>query len=143
MTQGARLTLVDLTDPAALRYRHVLLVEPFLRDDGSVDVRPVHGARRRDRLARRPRARRRHHPRVQLASGSTTSCGYRPATRPGCGCAARPAVDAFGYRYLLPVRFTYDAHAGHGTDRLRYSFASLDRSTTPHGWSPASTAAAT
>ena len=41
-------------------------------------------------------------------------------------------VDTFGYRYLLPVRFTYDAHAGHGTDRLRYSFASLDRSTTPH-----------
>ena len=38
---GARLTFVDLTDPEAIRYRHVLLVEPFLHDDGAVDVRPV------------------------------------------------------------------------------------------------------
>jgi hypothetical protein len=48
-------------------------------------------------------------------------------------------VHVFGYRYVMPVRFTYDARApGDGPDA--YSFASLDRSTTPHGWSRASTA---
>jgi hypothetical protein len=41
-------------------------------------------------------------------------------------------VEAFGYRYLLPVRFTYDAHASTGLERMRYSFASIDRSTRPH-----------
>jgi hypothetical protein len=41
-------------------------------------------------------------------------------------------VGAFGYRYVLPVRFTYDARTGSGHPRMRYSFASIDRSATPH-----------
>ena len=40
-------------------------------------------------------------------------------------------VASYGYRYVLPVRFSYRAHADEGTERLRYSFLSLDRSADP------------
>jgi hypothetical protein len=130
ISHGARLTLVDLTDPSDLRYRHVLLVEPFLHDDGSVDVRPVtvhaggivwHG----------------DHVHVAGTARGFSSFRLDDIVRAPAGDATRlrvtgERVDTFGYRYLLPVRFTYDAHAGDGTDKLRYSFASLDRSTSPH-----------
>jgi hypothetical protein len=41
-------------------------------------------------------------------------------------------VDGFGFRYLLPMRFGYRAHAEDGHEKMRYSFASVDRSTSPH-----------
>jgi hypothetical protein len=131
IAMGARLSVADVTDSSDVRYRHVLLVEPFLRDDGSVDVRPVpvhaggivwHGEHlhvagtarglssfRLDDVVRVP------------PGGDPARLGVRP-----------DRVDAFGHRYLLPVRFSYDAHAEPGLARMRYSFASLDRSTTPH-----------
>ena len=34
-------------------------------------------------------------------------------------------MGSFGYRYVLPVRFTYDAFAEDGVERMRYSFLSL------------------
>ena len=130
VSMGARLTLVDLTDPSAIRYRHVLLVEPFLNDDGSVDVRPVmvhaggivwHGDH------------------VHVAGTSRGFSSFRlddivraPAGDPRRLRVRGDRVDGFGYRYFLPVRFTYDAHARKGLERMRYSFASLDRSSTPH-----------
>jgi hypothetical protein len=40
-------------------------------------------------------------------------------------------VASYGYRYVLPVRFSYKAYADDGFDKLRYSFLSLDRSTEP------------
>jgi hypothetical protein len=132
-TMGSRLTFVDLTDRDAIRYRHVLLVEPFLRDDGSVDVRPVqvhaggivwHG----------------DYVHVAGTARGFSSFHLDDIVRAPVGDAARlrirdesPAtVDAFGHRYMLPVRFTYDAGTAAGVRRMRYSFASLDRSTTPH-----------
>ncbi len=36
-------------------------------------------------------------------------------------------VASYGYRYVLPVRFSYRAHVDDGNDPLRYSFLSLDR----------------
>jgi hypothetical protein len=131
--QGARLSFVDLTDPGAIRYRHVLLVEPFFRDDGSVDVRPVrvhaggivwHGDHIHVAGTTRGFSSFRLEDMVRVPTGDATRLGIRdrsPAT-----------VDAFGYRYLLPVRFTYDARTGEGCTGMRYSFASVDRSTTPH-----------
>ncbi|MEJ7834303.1 MAG: hypothetical protein WKF79_15420 [Nocardioides sp.] len=38
---------------------------------------------------------------------------------------------AYGYRYVLPLRFAYRAEADDGHERLRYSFMSLDRASTP------------
>jgi hypothetical protein len=40
-------------------------------------------------------------------------------------------VASFGYRYLLPVRFAYEARTDEGHERLRYSFVSLDRGSSP------------
>jgi hypothetical protein len=133
VNQGARLSFVDLTDPSAIRYRHVLLVEPFLREDGSVDVRPVrvhaggivwHG----------------DHIHVAGTTRGFSSFRLDDIVRAPAGDASRmrirdrapSAVDAFGYRYLLPMRFTYDARADAGAVKMRYSFASVDRSTRPH-----------
>ena len=43
------------------------------------------------------------------------------------------ARAAFGYRYVLPVRFGYEAVTpARAPTELRYSFLSLDRSTPPH-----------
>lgn len=133
VNHGARLSFVDLTDPGAIRYRHVLLVEPFLRDDGSVDVRPVrvhaggivwHG----------------DHLHVAGTTRGFSSFRLDDIVRVPAGDASRlrirdgssATVDAFGYRYLLPVRFTYDARTEAGSTKMRYSFASVDRSTSPH-----------
>lgn len=130
---GARLSVVDLTDPSTIRYRHVLLVEPSLREDGSLDLRPVrlhaggivwHGG----------------HIHVAGTARGFSSFRLDDVVRVPTGDASRMRVrdpvpatlDAFGFRYLLPVRFTYDARAEAGTERLRYSFASLDRSASPH-----------
>ena len=129
-SQGARLTFVDLTDPSDIRYRHVLLVEPFLHDDGSVDVRPVtvhaggivwHGDHVHVAGTTRGFSSFRLGDIVRVPTGDPTRLRIR-ADR----------VDGFGYRYFLPVRFTYDGHADHGRSPMRYSFGSLDRSTSPH-----------
>jgi hypothetical protein len=129
-SKGARLTLVDITDPSDIRYRHVLLVEPFLHGDGSVDVRPVavhaggivwHG----------------DYVHVAGTTRGFTSFRLDDIVRVPTGDASRlrvsdDRVDGFGYRYFLPSRFSYDAGADQGSERLRYSFASIDRSTSPH-----------
>ncbi len=39
--------------------------------------------------------------------------------------------DTLGYRYVLPVRFAYDAAATDGVEPMRYSFLSLDRGSEP------------
>jgi hypothetical protein len=128
--RGVRLTVVDVTDPADLRYRHVLLVEPFLDQDGHLDVRPVklhaggivwYG----EHLHVAGTAR-------GLASFRLADIVRTPAHESTRLRLRREGVDAFGYRYLLPLRFTYDARTLDGAQPLRYSFASVDRSRSPH-----------
>jgi hypothetical protein len=43
----------------------------------------------------------------------------------------RSTEDAYGYRFVLPVRFAYDAAASEGVELMRYSFLSLDRGSQP------------
>jgi hypothetical protein len=122
---GVRVTFLDL---ATLRYRHVLLVVPVLDQHGMLVLRPlrVHAggivwsgpylhvaatARglvtcRLDDIMRVPEVR-----------GTTA---YRLGLR-------GQQVASYGYRYVLPVRFSYRAYADDGVTRLRYSFLSLDR----------------
>jgi hypothetical protein len=124
---GVRMTFVDL---GSLRYRHVLLVVPLLDRHGMLVLRPllVHAggivwngpylhvaatARglmtcRVDDIMRVPEVR-----------------GSRARDRLGL---IGQQVASYGYRYVLPVRFSYRAYADEGYDRLRYSFLSLDRS---------------
>ena len=131
-SKGARLSFVDVTDRTTLRYRHVLLVEPHVDRDGRVDLRPVrlhaggivwHGGH------------------VHVAGTARGLASFRPEdivrvpaagdpTRLGTGSGT---VHGFGYRYLLPLRFRYDAVTAPGRERLRYSFVSLDRTTSPPG----------
>jgi hypothetical protein len=121
---GSRITFVDLE---TRRYRHVLLVVPTIKD-GVLALEPL-----------------------RVHAGGIVWCGpylHIAATAKGvvscrlddllrvpddaAGDLGRLGLDdrvsSYGYRYLLPVRFTYRAVTDDGLERLRYSFLSLDRS---------------
>ena len=125
--QGVRVSFVDL---ATRRYRHVLLVVPTLTD-GVLGLRPL-----------------------KVHAGGLVWCGpylHIAATSRGVvtcrlddilplpdGGAAPDrlgvedtTVASYGYRYVLPVRFSYRAVTDEGLERLRYSFLSLDRGSDP------------
>jgi hypothetical protein len=124
--RGVRITFIDL---ASLRYRHVLLVVPVLDQRGRLVLRPlrVHAggivwngpylhvaatARglmtcKIDDLMRVPDVR------AHTAWDRLGMVGER--------------VASYGYRYVLPVRFSYQADADDGVDKLRYSYLTLDR----------------
>ncbi|GAA1971584.1 hypothetical protein GCM10009798_35620 [Nocardioides panacihumi] len=103
---GARISVLDLVTH---RYRHVLLVAP----SASGDVTPV---------------------RVH-AGGIVWQGPYLHVAATARGVLTFRLDDLLldtrethGHRYLLPVRYAYEADALDGTERLRYSFLSLDRS---------------
>ena len=130
LSKGARVSVVDLTDPARVRYRHVLLVEPYVGTGGRVDVRPVHVHAggivwHGDHL--HVAGTRRGFSTFRLDDVVRVPAGGDPR-RLGIG---RDEVHGYGYRYLLPLRFGYDAVTRDGLEQLRYSFLSLDRSSTP------------
>jgi hypothetical protein len=126
--QGSRLTFLDL---ATRRYRHVLLVNPVVRD-GVLTLEPL-----------------------RVHAGGVVWCGpylHIAATSRGVitcrvddllrvpdsalGDGRRLGLEAdrvssYGYRYVLPVRFSYRAVTDDGLERLRYSFLSLDRGVSP------------
>ena len=113
--RGSRISVVDLE---TLQYRHVLLVAPERAPDGSMRLRPL---------------------RVH-AGGLVWSGPYLhvAGTRRGLlSCLVddvirvRSTDTGFGYRYVLPVRFAYDADASAGVEQMRYSFLSLDRTSDP------------
>jgi hypothetical protein len=127
--QGSRLTFVDLE---TLRYRHVLLVRPRLRK-GRVALAPlkVHAGGVVW-----------HGPYLHVAA---TSRGFvtcrvddliRIPDERGGRDLRRLGVDgdevaSYGCRYVLPVRFAYQAYTDEGHERMRYSFLSLDRDSRP------------
>jgi hypothetical protein len=122
--------VVDLSTPRRPRYRHVLLVEPFRRD-GRVDMRPVHvhaggivwhGDHLHVAGTARGLSTFRLSDILRVPAGDASRLGVRDSPS---------AVDAFGHRYVLPLRFSYAARTPSGQRGLRYSFASLDRSTSP------------
>ncbi|GEP40368.1 hypothetical protein NPS01_40310 [Nocardioides psychrotolerans] len=125
---GSRLTFFDLD---TRRYRHVLLVVPTL-EDGRLVLAPL-----------------RAHAGGIVWSGpyvhvAATAKGFHTCrlddllrvtddlAGPASGIGIEDdRVSSHGYRYVLPVRFAYSAVAADGEERLRYSFMSLDRETTP------------
>lgn len=111
---GSRISVVDLE---TLRYRHVLLATPTL-EDGAVRLRPL-----------------------TVHAGGLVWGGpflHVAGTRRGLYTCrmddlvrVEPSEETFGHRYVLPVRFAYDATDD--AEQMRYSFLSLDRSTeVPH-----------
>lgn len=130
VSKGARISFIDLD---TLKYRHVLLVVPVLGDDGRMELKPlkVHAGgivwagpylhiaatsrgfmtARIDDILRVPDDR-----------GVLDSLAFGPQ---------EDRIASFGYRYVLPVRFSYKAFSDEGLVKMRYSFMSLDRSVDP------------
>jgi hypothetical protein len=113
--QGARVSMLDITDARDARYGHVLLVEPRL-EDGTVVSRPVavhaggiawHG----DLLY------------VAATYGGLRVFDLRDVVR------VSPAAHD-GASFALPERGRY-VPAGDPRTRLRFSFVGLDRATGP------------
>ena len=127
-THGSRVTFLDLD---TLRYRHVLLVVPVLDEAGRLELEPL-----------------------KIHAGGVVWAGdhlHIAATAKGFvtvrlddvmrvpGDDSRPdrlgydgdRVASFGYRYVLPLRFSYRARTEEGHTGLRYSFVSLDRRSEP------------
>jgi hypothetical protein len=115
--RGSRVSFVDVSDRDRIRYRHVLLVEPFTSDTGAIDVRPV---------------------RVH-AGGIVWHDGYLHVAATARGIRSFRVADIMttptggwlGHRYLLPLAHSYDAVTDAGTEPMRYSFLSLDRTASP------------
>ncbi|WP_322919922.1 hypothetical protein [Nocardioides renjunii] len=126
--RGSRVSFVDLDSGT---YRHVLLVSPVFDKAGNLTLRPT-----------------------SIHAGGIVWAGpYLHVAATGRGfVTARvddimrvagdddhpdelgiegTALRSFGHRYVLPVRFTYQAHADEGHEKLRYSFMSLDRRSDP------------
>ena len=113
--RGSRVSVVDID---TLEYRHVLLVVPERARNGAVRLKPL-----------------------LVHAGGLVWCGpylHVAGTRRGLfSCLVDDlmrvdsTVDTHGYRFVLPVRFAYDAAASEGVEAMRYSFLSLDRSAQP------------
>jgi hypothetical protein len=112
--RGSRVTVIDLE---TLRYRHVLLVVPEV-ESGRPRMRPL-----------------------SVHAGGLVWAGpylHVAGTRRGLFTCrmedvleVEPGEETFGHRFVLPVRFAYDAKDDR--EQMRYSFLSLDRSTdVPH-----------
>lgn len=118
LTQGARLTFVDVTDPQTPRYRHVLLVEP-----------------RRNVLTRRVTLRP-----VPVHAGGIVWYGPAILVADTVGGIRTFALDDIcrvgggwrGYEYVAPQRTSYKAINDRGFTPFKFSFVSLDRSGSGH-----------
>ncbi len=115
VNQGSRITFFDL---GTRRYRHVLLVKPVLKN-GVADIEPL-----------------KVHaggivwfgPYLHVAA---TAKGFHTCRLDDLLRVTDDEVAAYGHRYVLPVRFSYQAETDEGHERLRYSFISLDKAASP------------
>jgi hypothetical protein len=129
LEKGCRITVADLSEPARVRYRHVLLTRAVVDEHGHVDLRPVrvhaggvvwHGpwlyvaATRQGVLA--------FHldDLVPVAPWPADHVG-----RTGAGSEERPA--GFGHAYALPLRCHLAPPRDADGPPMRYSFLSLAR----------------
>ena len=126
--RGSRVTFVDLDSG---KYRHVLLVSPVFDEDGHLTLKPMSIHAGGIVWAG---------PYLHIAA---TSRGFVTARvddimrvpgdddRPDKFGLEGDTLYSFGHRYVLPVRFTYQAYTDKGHEKLRYSFMSLDRRSDP------------
>jgi hypothetical protein len=111
---GSRISVVDID---TLAYRHVLVVTPD-ESFGRTVMRPLN-----------------------VHAGGLVWCGpylHIAGTRHGIFTCrlddiieVEPSPESFGYRFVLPVTFAYDGMSSDATQKMRYSFLSLDRTSTP------------
>jgi hypothetical protein len=129
--KGARISVVDVSEPERVRYRHVLLVTAVLDDEGRVALRPVnahaggivwngpylHVAGTAKGIHTF------HVDDVMAVTGTDRPELLGPL--PGGG------IGGFGHRYVLPSRCVHQAATAEGVEPLRYSFLSLTRENGP------------
>ena len=128
--KGVRVSFVDWANPSAPRYRHVLLVEPYRRSDGQPSFRSVN-----------------------IHAGGIAWYGYylyvadtwngfrvfdmrhlwkvSTGDKNKIGLQSDGSYHAHDYAYVLPQAFRYVQSTEGGYAKLRFSFVSLDRTTTP------------
>lgn len=120
ITQGVRLSFVDVTDDSAPRYRHVLLVEPhrhWLTRRVLMRPVPVHAGG------------------IVWYSSSMLVADTRGGLRvfKVDDIAKAPGGQGWhGYRYVLPQRTSYRAVNDRGFLPFKFSFVSVDRSGEQH-----------
>ncbi|MFC6152624.1 hypothetical protein [Nocardioides yefusunii] len=133
--RGSRISVLDLD---TLRYRHVLLVDPHFDSDHRLRMAGVNihaggivwagdwlhvAATGRGFLS------------FHLDDLMRVGDDNLHPTRIGVldDDARGPRLASFGHHYVLPVRHAHRAFTDEGHEPLRYSFLSLDRSSTPPG----------
>lgn len=129
--RGVRVSFVDYSNPAAPTYRHVLLVEPYVRSDGKASFKPINihagGIFWYDDY---------------LYVASTTS-GFlvfdmrhlwetASTVSTEIGLQSDGSYQAYGYKYVLPEVMSYGRSTLGGYSNLTFSFASVDRTSTPN-----------
>lgn len=134
--KGARISFVDMTDPVAPKYRHVLLVEPYLDPStggaGTPNFKAIHfhagGIMWYGKLLYVADT----HKGIRIfdttkmlkvtANGDETTIGRQ----------SDGSYTAHNYSYVLPQSAAYDARTPTGGERaIQWSFISLDRTTSP------------
>jgi hypothetical protein len=109
--KGCRISVVDITDEGAIRYRHVLLAVVGLDDAGGPELRPVHAH------AGGIVWRGRHLHVAATARGIHTFC---------IDDVVRVPTDVgLGHRYVLPLRTSWSARTAEGERPMAHSFLSL------------------
>ena len=127
---GARITVMDVTDPDRPRYRHVLLVRPRFEPGDRLRIRPVPAH------AGGVVWRGRHLHVADTRRGLYTFdlddiVPVWPHPPDVLGPHVGSGVAGFGHRYALPVRYEHVAHTGAGARGVRYSFLSLGHAEGP------------
>ena len=113
VSKGCRISVVDITEEQPIRYRHVLLGAVGRDDTGAPVLRPVNAH-----------------------AGGVVWCGsflHVAATTRGIhtfrvdDICRVPTEVGLGHRYVLPLRSSWTARTGDGTEPVRHSFLSLGR----------------
>jgi hypothetical protein len=113
VAKGCRISVVDLTEEHAIRYRHVLLAVVGLDDTGGPELRPVNA-----------------HAggivwRGALLHVAATKQGFH--TFHVDDVVRVPADTGLGHRYVLPLRTSWGARTAEGAEPVAHSFLSLGR----------------
>lgn len=111
LNKGCRISVVDITDDGAIRYRHVLLGTAGPDDRGDLELRPLHAH----------------------AGGIVWRGGHLhvAATKKGFhtfhvdDVVRVPTEVGLGHRYVLPLRTSWGARSVEGTEPVAHSFLSL------------------
>jgi hypothetical protein len=127
LNKGSRISVVDVTDPDRVRYRHVLLVVAKASPDGGVALSPVRAHAGGIVW---------HGPYLHVAGTAKGIHTFHLDDIVRVGGTGRPDVlgsqpdgtlAGYGHRYALPLRFTHSASSPDGVEDIRYSFLSLSR----------------